>query len=108
MRFKDFISKIHPIPKPNPLVKITLPKALSFKVDRLGRPLDWSIVPIGTELVYFEDRWGTVTTRATQYRTFVTFTEYRSSERYPIRATYADGNTGVFDPSELRIADRYR
>lgn len=105
MRFKDFIAKIHPLPRPVKLTPVVL-----FKRDKLGRPLDWSQVPKGTPVYWYTNQWGDVATRRTEHKrsgTFIRYTPVDAHDGYinkwPIRVEGSDGNIMTFTTNELRV-----
>lgn len=105
MRFKDFIAKIHPLPRPVKLTPVVL-----FKRDKLGRPLDWSQVPEGTPVYWYTNQWGGVATRRTAHRRNGKFIKYspvniydNSVNHWPIHVENSDGSTMTFATNELRV-----
>lgn len=105
MRFKDFIAKIHPLPRPVKLTPVIL-----FKRDKLGRPLDWSQVPEGTPVYWYINQWGGLATRRTANRrsgTFIKYTPIDTHDGYvnewPIHVESSDGDSMTFATNELRV-----
>lgn len=104
MRFKDFIAKIHPLPRP-----VRLTPVIAFKMDKLNRPLDWSQVPIGTRVYWYTNRWGGFSSRRTNTRhtgTLIRYTPRNTvngyANEYPIHVENEEGIT-VLAVNEVRI-----
>ena len=102
MRFKDFIAKIHPIPRP-----VRLTPVITFKMDKLNRPLDWSQVPIGTRVCWYVNQWGGYSTRRTNTMSTGTLESYTPYDdgyenQYPVRVRHEMGSV-TFAVNEVRI-----
>jgi hypothetical protein len=104
VRFKDFIAKIHPLPRP-----VRLTPVIPFKMDKLGRPRDWSQVPVGTRVYWYVNRWGGYSTRRTNTMrtgTFLSYTPIDNADRhvneYPVRVRQEIGSA-TFAVNEVRI-----
>lgn len=104
MRFKDFIAKIHPLPRPMRLTPV-----IPFKMDKLNRPLDWSQVPVGTRVCWYVNQWGGYSARRTNTMrtgTLISYTPTDSADghvnEYPIRVQFDTGQA-TFAVNEVRI-----
>ena len=103
MRFKDFIAKIHPLPRP-----VRLTPVIPFKMDKLNRPLDWSQVPIGTRVCWYVNQWGGYSARRTNTMRTGTFESYTPFDgvdyenSYPVRVRHEMGSA-TLAVNEVRI-----